>query len=386
MAEKRDYYDILGIKRDASAETIKKAFRKLSKKYHPDSNAGNPQAEQLFKDVNEAYSILSDPEKRKLYDRFGHAAFDPNSAAYGTTGGSGASGDPFGSGFGGAGQGGAWHYQSGPGGYAEYHFTGDDMGDMGDIFGDMFGGMFHGKNSGGNSRSRHFTGGSGAHFTSGSDFGGSSAHFGGGSRFGSSQSFYGAGFQEKGSDLTSEVTVSFDEAVSGCEKIITLQNPQTGKRQSLQVHIPAGIDTGKSIRLKGKGMPGTGGGEAGDLLLNITVTAKPGWERKEMDVYSTVRIPFTTAVFGGEALVSTLYGNVLCKIAAGTQSGTKIKLKGKGVVSMKNPSIHGDQYVTVQIDVPNHLTPEAEQKLREFEHACGLDKNGHGGHNGRSAA
>lgn len=381
MAEKRDYYDILGIKRDASAETIKKAFRKLAKKYHPDSNAGNPQAEQMFKDVNEAYSILSDPEKRKLYDRFGHAAFDPNSAAYGTTGGSGASGDPFGSGFGGA-----WHYQSGPGGYTEYHFTGDDMGDMGDIFGDMFGGMFHGKSSGGSSRSRHFTGGSGAHFTSGSDFGGSSAHFGGGSSFGGSQSFYGAGFQEKGSDLTSEVTVSFDEAVSGCEKIITLQNPQSGKRQSLQVHIPAGIDTGKSIRLKGKGMPGTGGGEAGDLLLNITVTAKPGWERKEMDVYSTVRIPFTTAVFGGEALVSTLYGNVLCKIAAGTQSGTKIKLKGKGVVSMKNPSIHGDQYVTVQIDVPNHLTPEAEQKLREFEHACGLDKNGHGGHNGRSAA
>ena len=99
-----------------------------------------------------------------------------------------------------------------------------------------------------------------------------------------------------------------------------------------------------------------------------------------------IRIPFTTAVFGGEALVSTLYGNVLCKIAAGTQSGTKIKLKGKGIVSMKNPSIHGNQYVTVQIDVPNHLTPEAEQKLREFEHACGLNKNRQGGPNGRSAA
>ena len=162
MAEKRDYYDILGIKRDASAETIKKAFRKLAKKYHPDSNAGNPQAEQMFKDVNEAYSILSDPEKKKLYDRFGHAAFDPNSAAYGGAGSAGASGNgPFGSGFGGTGQGGAWHYQSGPGGYAEYHFTGDDMDDMGDIFGDMFGGMFHGKSSGGSSRSRHFTGGSG---------------------------------------------------------------------------------------------------------------------------------------------------------------------------------------------------------------------------------
>ena len=289
MAEKRDYYDILGIKRDASAETIKKAFRKLAKKYHPDSNAGNPQAEQMFKDVNEAYSILSDPEKRKLYDRFGHAAFDPNSAAYGTTGGSGASGDPFGSGFGGA-----WHYQSGPGGYAEYHFTGDDMGDMGDIFGDMFGGMFHGKSSGGSSRSRHFTGGSGAHFTSGSDFGGSSAHFGGGSRFGGSQSFYGAGFQEKGSDLTSEVTVSFDEAVSGCEKIITLQNPQTGKRQSLQVHIPAGIDTGKSIRLKGKGVP-----------------------------------------------------------------------------SLRNSNVRGDHYVTLVVQTPTRLNEKAKEALRAFDEACG---------------
>ena len=254
MAEKRDYYDILGIKRDASAETIKKAFRKLAKKYHPDSNAGNPQAEQMFKDVNEAYSILSDPEKKKLYDRFGHAAFDPNSDAYGGAGGAGASGNgPFGSGFGGTGQGGAWHYQSGPGGYAEYHFTGDDMDDMGDIFGDMFGGMFHGKSSGGSSRSRHFTGGSGfggsgTHFTGGSSFGGSSAHFGGGSGFGGfggSQGFHSADFREKGSDLTSDVTISFDEAVSGCEKLITLQNPQTGKRQSLQVHIPAGIDTGK---------------------------------------------------------------------------------------------------------------------------------------------
>lgn len=121
--------------------------------------------------------------------------------------------------------------------------------------------MFHGKSSGGSSRSRHFTGGS--------SFGGSSAHFGGGSGFGGfggSQGFHSADFREKGSDLTSDVTISFDEAVSGCEKLITLQNPQTGKRQSLQVHIPAGIDTGKSIRLKGKGMPGTGGGEAGDLL------------------------------------------------------------------------------------------------------------------------
>lgn len=374
MAAKRDYYDILGINRNANEDTIKKAFRKLAKKYHPDSNAGNPQAEQMFKDVNEAYSILSDPEKKKLYDRFGHAAFDPNSAAYG--GAQGASGgsssrtygyNPFGSGFdssgfghsgfGNSGTGGTWHYESSPDGYTEYHFTGNDMDDMGDIFGDMFGGMFGRKKNGSNSRSNHFTGNS--------------------------------GFSEKGADLSSDVTISFDEAVSGCDKIITLQDPNTGKRQSLQVHIPAGIDTGKSIRLKGKGMPGSAGGQSGDLLLNITVSDKPGWKRKDMDVYSTVMIPFTTAVFGGEALVSTLYGNVLCKISAGTQSGTKIKLKGKGIVSMKNPSVHGDQYVTIQIDVPSHLSAEAEQKLHEFERIMKEGGSGHGGNgnnDSRSAA
>lgn len=389
MAAKRDYYDILGINRNASEDMIKKAFRKLAKKYHPDSNVGNPQAEQMFKDVNEAYSILSDPEKRKLYDRFGHAAFDPNSAAYG--GAQGADGgsysnaygyDPFGagsfrsgfgssgfgnsgfghSGFGHSGSGNSdtsstWHYKSGPGGYTEYHFTGDDIDDMGDIFGDMFGGMFREKKSASNSRGSHFT--------------------------------ENSGFSEKGSDLTSGVTISFDEAVSGCDKIITLQNPDTGRGQSLQVHIPAGIDTGKSIRLKGKGMPGKSGGAPGDLLLNITVGDKPGWERKDMDVYSTVRIPFTTAVFGGEALVSTLYGNVICKIAAGTQSGTKIKLKGKGIVSMKNSSVYGDQYVTIQIDVPSHLPAEAEQKLHEFERIIkqgGGEHGGNGNNGGRSAA
>ncbi len=371
MAAKRDYYDILGISKNADADTIKKAFRKLAKKYHPDSNTGNPKAEQMFKDVNEAYSILGDPEKRKLYDQFGHAAFDPNSAAYGGAGSGAYSGSqdygPFGSGafksgFGSSGgNSGTWHYKSGPGGYTEYHFTGDDMDDMGDIFGDMFGGMFGGKSSGK----------------------GYGTHFGG---FEDGQSFRGTNFREKGSDLSSEVTITFDEAVSGCDKVITLQNQQTGRRQSLKVHIPAGIDTGKSIRLKGKGMSGTGGSDAGDLLLNITVSDKPGWERKDTDVYTTIRIPFTTAVFGGEVLVSTLYGNILCKITAGTQSGTKIKLKGKGIVSMKNPSVHGDHYVTVQIDVPKNLSSEAEQKLHEFERACGLDRNGHGGHNGRSAA
>lgn len=124
-------------------------------------------------------------------------------------------------------------------------------------------------------------------------------------------------------------------------------------------------------------MPGTGGGAAGDLLLKITVGEKPGWTRKGMDVYSDVEVPFTTAVFGGETLVHTLYGDVVCKIKAGTRSGTKIRLRGKGIVSLKDPSLHGDQYAVVRIQVPDDLSPEAKQKLKEFEDICRRDGRFH---------
>ena len=170
------------------------------------------------------------------------------------------------------------------------------------------------------------------------------------------------------------MTVGFDEAAFGCDKVIRLQDPsgRTGGVQSLQVHIPAGIDTGKSIRLKGKGMPGANGGEAGDLFLKVTVAPKPGYERKGTDVYTTVSIPYTTAVFGGEAVVGTLYGNVVCKIREGTQSGTKIRLRGKGIVSMKNPSVRGDQYVTVQISVPQNLNRSCGNMKRRAQGVQGL--------------
>lgn len=222
------------------------------------------------------------------------------------------------------------------------------MGDMGDIFDDIFGDIFHGK------AGRGFSGRTG-------------------------DGFGGRNFARKGSDLKAQVTVSFEEAVFGCDKRITLQD-SAGTPHTLQVHIPAGIDTGKSVRLRGKGMPGSGGGEPGDLLLEVQVLKKPGYERKGMDVYTTVHIPFTTAVFGGEALVTTLYGNVICKIREGTQSGSRIRLRGKGIVSMKDPSVHGDQYVTVEIDVPRHLGEEAKQKLKEFEMACGHGRSGNGKH------
>ena len=344
---KRDYYDVLGVSRSASASEIKKAYRKLAKKYHPDTNAGNKEAEQKFKEVTEAYNVLSDEEKKKMYDQFGHAEFDgsaPNGAYQGNAGN-------YGSGFGGSYSG---AYQDANGAYHEYHFNSSDMGD---IFDDMFGNIFHGDESGKGFGS----------FRSGSTGGFKGFGSGGSKGFGGQ---YYQNAPQKGSDIHADVTVGFDEAAFGCDKIITLQNPSDGSSQSLKVHIPAGIDTGKSVRLRGKGQPGFQGGEAGDLFLKVTVANKPGYERKGLDVYTTIQIPYTTAVFGGEARVHTLYGDVMCKIKEGTQSGSKIRLRGKGIVSMKNASVHGDQYVTVEIQVPKYLNQEAKEKLKEYQRAC----------------
>jgi len=346
MAVKRDYYDVLGIDRNADEKTIKKAYRKLAKKYHPDTNAGNADAADKFKEVNEAYDVLSDPKKKKMYDQFGHAAFE-------------AGADP----GAGAGAGGFGGFQGGGNGsHQEFHFNGVNMDD---IFGDIFGNMFHGSHGesrgfGSNGTYEHFTGNGGG-FHSRNGFGG----------------FHQQDFPQKGSDVKASINVTFDEAAFGADKRISLSGPDgsSGAPQTLQIHIPAGIDTGKSIRLKGKGMPGTGGGEPGDLLLKVTVGTRPGYERKGSDVYTTISIPYTTAVFGGEATVPTLYGNVICKIREGMQSGSKIRLRGKGIVSMKNPSVRGDQYVTIQIQVPQNLNYSAKEKLHEYAKACGLERS-----------
>ena len=348
---KRDYYEVLGIGRNADAKEIKKAYRKLAKKYHPDMNPGDKQAEQKFKEITEAYNVLSDTEKKKLYDQYGFAAFEEGGNPYGN-GGQGTAGNGFHGGFGGFDFG-----QNGNGGYHEYHFENGNMGDMGDIFGDIFGNMFHGQNSGAGSQSSGF-GGRGFHSQSG---------FGGG--------FGGRSAQAKGSDLHSEVSISFEDAAFGCDKMLRLSDASgNGAVQTLKVHIPAGIEDGKSIRLKGKGNPGFNGGSAGDLFIKVSVASKAGFERKGMDVYTTTEIPFTTAVFGGEAKVSTLYGDVICKIPEGAQTGRKIRLRGKGIVSMKDPAVHGDQYVTIRIQVPQDLSLQAKEKLREFQQICKNDQ------------
>lgn len=336
MAEK-DYYAILGVNRNADEQTIKKAYRKLARKYHPDTNPGDKVAEQKFKDVNEAYEVLGDEKKKKLYDTYGSAAFEQGFQEGAGQGGQG----PFG-GFGGFdfGNGTKGSYRSwsfggndGKGGYSSYSFNGN----ADDIFGDIFGDMF------------------------------------GSSGFTSRHSSYGHQANARGADLKSEIDVSFDDAAFGCEKVIQFRDQETGRIQSLKVHIPAGIEDGKTVRLRGKGAVGPGG--SGDLLLKVHVQGRPGFSRKGKDIYTTAQIPFTTAVFGGEAQVPTLEGTVKCRIPAGIQSGKKIRLRGKGACDMKNPNVRGDEFVVVQIDVPRDLSEQAKQKLREFEQICQRDRN-----------
>lgn len=337
---KKDYYEVLGVGRNADAQTLKKAYRKLAKKYHPDSNEGNAHAAEQFKEVNEAYGVLGDEEKRKLYDQFGHAAFEGDAGAYG---------DPrsktSGNGFHGT-------YGGPKSGFTEYHFESGE--DMDDILKNLFGGSFHGR---------------GPEKFSGSGFGG--YDFGGGYQ----ERDFSHGFKRKGSDLNAELKISFEKAALGGSQLIHIKDGG-GTVKSLEVNIPAGIEPGKIIRLKGKGNPGIQGGEAGDLLLKVTVTEKPGFSRKGQDIYTTARIPFVTAVLGGEATIPTLYGNVVCKIKEGTKPGSKIRLKGKGIVAMGNSSVHGDQYVTIEIQAPEKLTQEAKRKLREFDQACKMTAAG----------
>ncbi len=310
MNQKRDYYEVLGVERTADENTIKKAYRKLAKKYHPDTNKGNPGSEEKFKEATEAYAVLSDPEKRKQYDQFG----------FNQTGSDGT--------------------------YQEYHFDDRDMEEiLKNIFGSGFG-SFH---------SSHFDKNFNRNF-----------HTGGFHSYGFHQNYGDSAPPRTGETIQTGITIDFMDAVNGCEKTFQLTGSD-GHVSTLKVRIPAGIDTGQSIRLQGKGNPGINGGKPGDLLLKVTVSEKSGFERKGTDVYSTVKIPYTTACLGGEQIVPTLFGNVLCNINPGTQSGTKIRLKGKGIPTMKNPAVRGDQYVTVQIDVPRSISPQARQKLKELE-------------------
>ena len=334
---KKDLYEILGVDRAADDKKLKSAYRKLAKKYHPDANPGDKEAEKKFKDVGEAYAILSDPEKRKLYDTYGYAAFDGSGA--GQAGGAG-------------GPGGYQYYSSGGNGYQSFHFSGPDAEDL---FRSMFGDMFGGSGRSGFGR-------------------GTSGGFGGSYWDDGFSSFSGSGAgrsaaRQQSLDMTSSLTVSFRDAALGATKRIQLQDPAATGRNAglttLEVKIPAGIEEGKKIRLRGRGMAGTDG-KKGDLLIEIHIDPDSEYTRDGLDLFTYAKIPYTTAVLGGEAMLPTLHGSVSCKIPAGIQSGSKIRLKEKGIHTEGRSPKKGDEYVEIRIAVPRNISPEAQKKLKEY--------------------
>lgn len=343
---KKDLYEILGVERTADDKKLKSAYRKLAKKYHPDMNPGDKDAEQKFKDVGEAYAILSDPEKRKLYDQFGYAAFDGSGGAYGGAGGAG-------------GQGG-YQYYGGGDGYQSFHFSGQDAEDLfRSMFGDIFGG----------SRGSGSSGFSGGRFSGSSGFGG----FGFGGFDDAGQGFSGStgrrAARQRSLDMTSSMTVSFRDAALGATKRIQLQDPAVSGKNAglttLEVKIPAGIEEGKKIRLRGRGMAGTDG-KKGDLLIEIHIDPDREYTRDGLDLYTSAQIPYSVAVLGGEAKLPTLHGEVSCKIPAGIQSGSKIRLKEKGIHTEGRSPKKGDEYVEIRIAVPRNISEAAKKKLEEY--------------------
>lgn len=363
MAEtKRDYYEVLGVPKDADEAALKKAYRVLAKKYHPDANPGDKEAEAKFKEASEAYSVLSDPEKRRKYDQFGHAAFE-----------------------GGAG---------GAGGYGGFDFNGADMGDIfGDIFGDFFGGgrSAYGRSSNGPMR--------GANLRTGVRITFEEAIFGCEKEIeltlkDECPKCHGTGAKPGTSPVTCPkcngkgkivyTQQSFFGQVQnvqtcpdcrGTGKIVKEKCPDcygTGyisSKKKIQVKIPAGIDNGQSIRIAGKGEPGTNGGERGDLLVEVTVSRSPIFMRQETSIFSTVPISFATAALGGPIKIKTVDGEVEYEVKPGTQTDTKVRLRGKGVPSLRNKNIRGDHYVTLVVTVPEKLTEEQKEALKHFDDA-----------------
>ena len=363
MAEtKRDYYEVLGVPKDADEAALKKAYRVLAKKYHPDANPGDKEAEAKFKEASEAYSVLSDPEKRRKYDQFGHAAFE-----------------------GGAG---------GAGGYGGFDFNGADMGDIfGDIFGDFFGGgrSAYGRSSNGPMR--------GANLRTGVRITFEEAIFGCEKEIeltlkDECPKCHGTGAKPGTSPITCPkcngkgkivyTQQSFFGQVQnvqtcpdcrGTGKIVKEKCPDcygTGyisSKKKIQVKIPAGIDNGQSIRIAGKGEPGTNGGERGDLLVEVTVSRSPVFMRQETSIFSTVPISFATAALGGPIKIKTVDGEVEYEVKPGTQTDTKVRLRGKGVPSLRNKNIRGDHYVTLVVTVPEKLTEEQKEALKRFDDA-----------------
>ena len=362
MADKRDYYEVLGVDKSADDATLKKAYRQLAKKYHPDVNPGDKEAEAKFKEATEAYSVLSDPDKRRQYDQFGHAAFE--------NGGGG-----------------------GAGGFGGFDFSGADMGDIfGDIFGDLFGGggsrrrANNGPMKGANLRARVNITFEDAVFGCEKELEitlkeeCTSCH-GSGAKAGTSPvtcpKCNGEGqivyTQQSMFGMVRNVQVCPD--CHGTGKIIKDKCPDcrgTGyisNRKKIKVSIPAGIDNGQSIRIRGKGEPGINGGEWGDLLVEVAVSQHPIFRRQDYDIFSTVPVSFVQAALGATIRIDTIDGQVEYELKAGTQTDTQVRLRGKGVPSLRNKNVRGDHYVTFVVQVPTSMTKEQKEALKAFDEA-----------------
>ena len=364
MAEKRDYYEVLGLSKGADEASIKKAYRTMAKKYHPDLNPGDAEAEAKFKEVNEAYDVLSDADKKAKYDQFGHAAFDP------TAGGGGGYGGGYGGGF-------------------------SDFGDIGDIFSSFFGGGFGG---GGGQRRNAPTRGedisvritvsfeeaafgtkkdvSYNRIQKCSDCGGSGAAkgtqaetckvCGGSGQRRVTQRIGGMAFQS---------TATCD-ACRGMGK--TIKTPCTecnGKgyvkvNKKLSVNIPAGIDDGERIALRGQGCDGRNGGPAGDLIITVNIKSHSIFERDGYNIYCDVPITVTEATLGATIDVPTLEGSQKFESPDGTQPGTRFTLKQKGIPYINNASRRGDLIFTVNVEIPKGLNKEQKERMIAFAQSC----------------
>ena len=366
--QKRDYYEVLGVSKGASDDEIKRAYRKLAKKYHPDMNPGDKEAEAKFKEVNEAYSILSDSEKRARYDQFGHAGVDPNYGAGGPGGG----------------------------------FGGFDMGDidLGDIFGSFFGGGFGG--FGGSTSSRRNGPQKGESLRASLTITFEEAAFGcekeiNLNRTEECEACHGSGAEpgttaETCPDCRGTGVVRVQQRTGGfafsstapcsrCRgtgKIIHTPCKACGgsgsvkKSKRVTVSIPAGIDDGQAISLRGQGNAGKNGGPAGDLIVAVHVKPHPQFHRDGTTVLYEQPVTFYQAVMGAELEIPTIDGKVKYNLPAGTQTGTTFRLRGKGIPELRGRG-RGDQYVTVRVQVPTSLNGEQKEALRAFAEAMGED-------------
>ena len=361
MAEqKRDYYEVLGVEKGADEAAIKKAYRVLAKKYHPDMNPGDAEAEKKFKEASEAYAVLSDPEKRRQYDQYGHAAFD-----------------------------------GGAGGFGGFDFSGADFSDIfGDIFGDFFGG---GRSRGGRGSGPM----KGANLRTSIRITFEEAVFGCEKEIELNvkeecKNCHGSGAKQGTSPETCPKCGGKGQVVFTQQSFFgTVRNVQTcpdcqgtGKvikekcqdcrgtgyvpmRKKYAVSIPAGIDNGQCKRLPGLGEPGSNGGPRGDVLVEVIVGRHPIFQRQDSNIFSTVPMSFAVAALGGEIVIDTVDGKVIYDVKPGTQTDTRIRLKGKGVPSLRNKDVRGDHYVTLVVQIPDKLSHEAKELLKQFDAESG---------------